>query len=499
MTSTSQRRQLRARLGIRLQHVTLRRRILAILLVLLLASCAVVVTVTAVLLHAFLLDKLDQQLAAAGDRYSIALEHSGGGDIDDARFSVVVGQASGTLGARTLAGAVTAIGVVGDGAEHRTPSATDRRVIAALTASSRPRTVRLPQLGEYRVLVTPGRDGDLLVAGLPEHGVDETTRHLVFVELSAFAAAILLTALAGTFSVRLSLRPLAEVVHTARRVSDLPLGSGAVSLPERVPNPAPETEVGQVADAFNHMLTHIEAALAERHSSEDRLRAFIADASHELRTPVAVIRSHADYAQTTHTDLPDGVTQALQRITAESARMGRLVEDLLLLARLDAGQDLLHEDVDLTRVVLDAVTDAQIISPDHRWQLELPDQPITVSGDAHRLHQALANLLDNAITHTPAGTSVTIELCEQPRTDSVLLLVRDDGPGIAPTIQPRIFQRFLRGEVPRTGTSSGAGLGLSIVDAIIRAHAGTVTLDSQPRRNKFTIRLPATDPSKRGA
>ncbi|MDT4962714.1 MAG: two-component system, OmpR family, sensor kinase [Pseudonocardiales bacterium] len=482
---------LRAALAARLQRVTLRRRLIAILLALLLVSCAVVAAVTGLLLHAYLQNKLDQQLATAGTRYSIALEHAGDRDLDDAQFASVLGQPSGTLGARILSGQVTAIGIIGGGTEHPVPSAGDRSAIAALSASSGARTVQLPQLGDYRVVVTPGRDGDLLVTGLPEHGVDETTQRLVLVELGVFAGAILLTGVAGAISVRRSLRPLEQVAHMARRVSDLPLGSGAVSLPERLPNPAPETEVGQVADAVNHMLSHVEAALAERHSSEERLRTFIADASHELRTPVAVIRSHADYAQRTNDSLPPETDQALERIGAEAARMGRLVDDLLLLARLDAGQELLHEDVDLTRIVLDTVADAQLTGPEHRWELDLPEHAVTVRGDAHRLHQALANLLTNARTHTPPGTVVSVALGEHTTTGEIEIRVRDNGPGISPEVAPHVLKRFVRGDNARSKTSSSAGLGLSIVAAIVAAHGGTFGLASEPGRTDFWIRLPA--------
>ncbi len=171
---------------------------------------------------------------------------------------------------------------------------------------------------------------------------------------------------------RLSLRPLDRVASTAQRVSELPLASGEVSLPERVANPGPGTEVGQVADAFNHMLEHVESALSERQASEDRLRHFVADASHELRTPVAVIGSHAEYALHTSPDLPAPVRQALGRISAESGRMGHLVDDLLLLARLDAGAPPARDDVDLTRLVLDAVSDARVTAAEHHWQLDLP-------------------------------------------------------------------------------------------------------------------------------
>lgn len=476
--------------GGRLSRLSLRIRLIAVLLLLLLASSAVVLFVTSLVLHRFLLDRLDQQLAAASARNS-SLEHRTDADADDGRFPSVVGQSAGTLGARIVNGKVTAIAVVGGGNEERTLSARDESVVAGLTTISSPRTVRLPDLGDYRVMVVAAPDGDLIVTGLPEHEVDETSARVVGIELMVFAAALVITGIAGAICIRLSLRPLNRVATTAQRVSELPLASGDVSLPERVPNPAPGTEVGQVAEAFNHMLEHVEAALSERHASEDRLRHFVADASHELRTPVAVIRSHAEYAQRASGDLPRAVQQALQRIDAESDRMAHLVEDLLLLARLDSGRPLDVQEVDVTRLAIDAVSDARVAGADQRWQLELPDQPVVVHGDEHRLHQALANLLANARAHTPPGTVVTTEVAEDRLAGSVRIRVRDSGPGIPAEILPQIFERFVRADTARSHTSGSTGLGLSIVDAIVRAHGGRIDVTSRPGRTEFVIRLPA--------
>ena len=245
--------------------------------------------------------------------------------------------------------------------------------------------------------------------------------------------------------------------------------------------------------AFNRMLEHVESALTQRQASEDRLRHFVADASHELRTPVAVIRSHAEYAQRAGGELPDEVQQALLRIGAESERMGQLVEDLLLLARLDSGRPLAVEDVDLTRLVIDAVSDARVAGPDHRWQLELPDEP--VDGQRRRAPAApgrSANLLANARAHTPAGTVVTTEVVEDRLTRSISLTVRDDGPGIPPAIVDGVFERFVRADGARSHASGSAGLGLSIVDAIVRAHGATISVRSEPGRTEFTIRFPVS-------
>jgi two-component system OmpR family sensor kinase len=240
------------------------------------------------------------------------------------------------------------------------------------------------------------------------------------------------------------------------------------------------------------MLGHVEDALTKRHASEERLRSFAADASHELRTPVASVRGHAELALLHPGPVPPEVTRALQRITAESARMGEMVDDLLLLARLDAGRPLERRPVDLTHLVLDAVTDARATGPGHRWSMDLPEDPVTVPGDAHRLQQVLANLLANARLHTPVGTKVTVTL--EAGTDAALLSVHDDGPGVPEEVQPGVFERFTRAEHRRpTGTSgSGAGLGLSIVAAVVEAHGGGVGLESSPGSTTFTVRLPAS-------
>lgn len=471
------------------RHLTLRGRLLAVLLACLLFSCAAVAAATTLALQRFLLDRLDQQLAAAGDRYAVSLEHPGDGDPDDVAFQSVAGQPAGTLGARVLNGKLTAYAVVGTSPPPG--SAQTRATLAALGPTRRPRTINLPGLGEYRILVNAGQDGDLLITGLPEHPVDETITHLLETETVVFAAALLLSGIAAAVFVRISLRPLTRVAHTALQVSELPLASGAVSIPERVDNPAPGTEVGQVADAFNHMLEHVESALTVRQEGEDQLRRFIADASHELRTPVAVIRSHAEYAQRVGGgELGEEVERALGRITSESGRMSMLVDDLLLLARLDAGRALAREPVDLTRLTLDAVRDAQVAGPEQRWQLELPDEPVTVNGDEPALHQALANLLANARVHTPPGTTVTVEIVAGSAEAGAVLIVTDDGPGIAANLQPHIFERLVHGGDAARSTSGGSGLGLSIVEAIVHAHGGRIEVNSVPGRTQFRIELP---------
>ena len=358
--TTARRRWLRGR--------SLRFQLVALVLTLLVVSSVAVAAVTALALRGFLIQRLDQQLTAAGDRFSVSLEHPDDHDTDN-QIGTVQGQAAGTLGARIIDGQVTAVQVVPRDPDDKSGppiKAEALRTLAGLGTASKPRTIFLDGLGEYRITVIAGDDGDILVTGLPEHPVDDTIGRLLLIESSVFTAVLIVTGLIGAASVRLSLRPLNRVAATAREVSSLPLSSGTVSLPERVSVDAPKTEAGQVADAFNHMLEHVESALHERHASEDRLRHFVADASHELRTPVAVVRSHAEYAQRVGgQELAPQVTEALARITSEADRMGHLVEDLLLLARLDSGRELDQAPVDLTRIVLDAVTDARVTGPSH--------------------------------------------------------------------------------------------------------------------------------------
>lgn len=476
---------------------TLRARLTAGLVVLLAVSCAAVGVAAVVELNGFLTGRLDEQLRETGVRFPASLEHGGplpsDHDGDEDEDGDTRRQAAGTFGARLVGGAVTNAAVVSSGSGTGTVtvelSARDRKRLAGLPADGEGHTTDLSSLGDYRMMATDGRDGDVLITGLPMESVEAAVHRLELVAAIVFGAALAVAGVAGALWVRWSLRPLSRVAATATRVSELPLSSGEVDLPSRAPESDPRSEVGRVAGAFNAMLGHVEDALTKRHASEERLRSFAADASHELRTPVASIRGHAELALLHPDPVPRKVVRALERIEAEAARMGEMVDDLLLLARLDAGRPLERSPVDLTRLVLDAVTDAQAAGPGHHWALELSEEPVTVPGDAHRLHQALANLLANARLHTPAGSTVTVSL----RTDAgtAVLKVHDDGPGVAEEIRPKVFERFTHADRRRTeGAGTGTGLGLSIVAAVAEAHEGSVSLESRPGSTTFTVRLP---------
>jgi two-component system OmpR family sensor kinase len=388
--------------------------------------------------------------------------------------------------------------------EGSTSAALDDDQLQAVTANaetSQPRTVDLGRYGRYRVVrdavpvwVRTGagirRQQVTSYSGLPlsgaRHAVLDTLRYVV--ALSALG--LLLTAVAGTWLVRRSLRPLRRVASTAHEVSQLQLESGQVALAPRVPeaDTDPRTEVGQVGTALNRMLDNVGDALNARHASEQRVRQFVADASHELRTPLASIRGYAEYSLRQRSDLSQPVAHALTRIQSEAERLTELVEDLLLLARLDAGRPLEREHVDLSQLVVEAVADARVAGPDHVWSLDVPPEPIETEGDLRRLQQVLVNLLANARVHTPAGTTVHVSLS---RLDgSATLRVIDNGPGIPPGLQPEVFTRFARGDTSRNRAAGSTGLGLSIVAAVVAAHGGQVTMQSVPGHTAFTVTLP---------
>jgi two-component system OmpR family sensor kinase len=352
-------------------------------------------------------------------------------------------------------------------------------------------SVTLPHLGEYHVKYVTNRSGDSFYVGLPTESATDTLNTLILVEVSVTAAGLVAAGIAGAVMVGVALRPLRKVVGTATRVSELPLHTGEMTLGERVPESEtdPHTEVGRVGAALNRMLDQVQSALHARQQSEVRARQFVADASHELRTPLASIRGYAELTRRGGEEIGPDARHALGRIECESGRMTRLVEDLLLLARLDAGGPLQLAQTDLVPLVVDAVSDARTAGRRHDWRLDLPDVPALVSADAARLQQVLVNLLANARTHTPRGTTVTARV--QRRGPWMCVDVEDDGQGIPPKLLPHVFERFARGDSSRSRASGSTGLGLAIVQAVADAHGGAVTVDSVPGRTVFTVHLPA--------
>lgn len=475
---------------------SLRRRLVAVILVLLLAVSAIIGTVSVLGLRQSTLTRLDQQV---GNSLRI-VEASGmiGGGAGDSGPGRRVGSV--TYAVDTATGASRSV-YVGDSQESTTLTAAQRRVLASVrpgdgAGPAQPVTVDLGgSLGQFRVVadrITFRDTGDpgVLVVGQSMSDVNATTASLVLILLLITLIALVAAGVVVAVIVRLALRPLDRVAATATRVAELPLDKGEVALAERVPerDTDPSTEAGKVGAAVNRMLGHVEEALVSREQSENRVRQFVADASHELRTPLASIRGYSELTRRGGYELPDDVVRSLGRIESESIRMTSLVEDLLLLARLDAGRELVLGDVDLTPLVVDAVSDAHAAGPDHVWGLDAPETPVVVLGDGGRLHQVVANLLANARAHTPEGTAVDVTLGAE--DGLAVLTVHDDGPGIPQDLQPVLFERFARGDGSRSRAHGSTGLGLAIVAAVVEGHHGVVEAASAPGDTRFTVRLP---------
>jgi two-component system OmpR family sensor kinase len=455
---------------------------------------------TTAVLRSYLTGQLDRELHAASARALAAYQGGpafppdGDRDHDDHPERPEIESAFGQ-GPGTVTAYISDVGAAGEvlpvqGGRAALPDA----AVAALRgvpADGSPHEVSLPGLGGYRVIATD--TGTLeVVTGLPSRDIDDTIGSVLAWEAGLTLVGVLAAGGIALLLVRRQLRPLHRVARTAHDVAAIPLATGEVGVTARVPEELTDdrTEVGQVGAALNTLLGHVERALDERHRSEQQVRQFVADASHELRTPLATIAGYAELSR--RADPPDAahLSHAMAKVEVEAARMSSLVEDLLLLARLDAGRPLERGDVDLTKLVLESVGDARVTAPDHRWLLELTDEPVVVPGDEQRLHQVVTNLLSNARRHTPAGTRVTVgaHLAADGRT--AVVTVTDDGPGIPPELLGGVFERFARGDSARTRASGGAGLGLSLARAIVEAHRGRIGVTSRPGETRFSVTLP---------
>lgn len=465
----------------------------------------IVAAVTSVMLSASLEERLDQQLAsAASDAAFItnAVVSNAAADGPAPTASQIL------VGRNVPAGLLLAVSPVGTratGAIVQPTSATfgqirtlddeHLRTLADGIRSRHATTVTLDGFGSYRVTTTETHLGTIVV-GLPR-AENVRTLAALFTTLSlATVGGLILLALTTAITIRMSLRPLREVAAIASRVAHQPLAEGAVSITERVPAELadPRTETGEVGASLNVLLDHVDTSLAARQRKEEQMRRFVADASHELRTPLASIRGYSELSLKALDAAADPVhtRTALERIQAQSLRMTRLVEDLLLLARLDEGQELVYSTVDLAQLALESLADARPTGPEHHWKIDVPDEPVTVMGDGGRLAQVVTNLLANARTHTPEGTTVTVTVSAE--ADAGLLRVHDDGPGIDPDLLGDLFSRFARGDSSRARQTGGTGLGLAIAKAIVDAHHGTIDVVSQPGSTTFTVRIPAAPP-----
>ncbi|MFG2554460.1 ATP-binding protein [Streptomyces sp. NPDC048581] len=502
------------------QPRTLRTRLVVASVVLIAVVCAVIGAVTTIALRTHLYGQLDTQLTEAvgratgfgkppgdgpgkDDPNNNGADDKGAKTLDLGEFVKRAGpQSAGTVIALVQNGTITEAKVGKKLSDSTTADdfgmddedLTDAQVEALneVAQDNKKHTVDLGSLGQYRVEYQTNVDGTRsYYVAVPTTSVDNTLNTLMLIEASVTAAALVAAGIAGTVIVGVATRPLRRVAATATRVSELPLHTGEVNLSERVPESEtdPHTEVGQVGAALNRMLNHVHGALHSRQQSEMRVRQFVADASHELRTPLASIRGYAELTRRGREEVGPDTRHALGRIESEAGRMTLLVEDLLLLARLDAGRPLQFEQTDLIPLVVDTISDARAAGMDHNWRLDLPDEPALVSGDAARLQQVLINLLGNARKHTPPGTTVTARV--QRRGPWMCVDVEDNGQGIPPELLPHVFERFARGDSARSRATGSTGLGLAIVQAVATAHGGAVTVDSVPGRTVFTVHLPA--------
>jgi two-component system, OmpR family, sensor kinase len=482
----------------------LRTRLVLVAMALLVAICGAIGLFSYASMDSFLTRQLDERLGQASRLSNEAgrprLGNPSGRDPLEGP-----GQGIGTLIARIdNSGNVSSAGFLANDATRASLSPEDDQILLDLRHDGNP-VDRTLSTGSYRLVAVEAPYGGVIVTGLPLAAKQNTLDSLVWTMVFVSFGGLVLIGLAGTVLIRRTMKPLEQLSEVATQVSKLPLDAGEVALAVRVPpsNAHPGTEVGSVGHALNLMLDNVSKALEARQQSETKVRQFVADASHELRTPLTAIRGYTELMRMTEDFTPDG-KKSLARVQSQSERMTTLVEDLLLLARLDEGQPLKLSDVDLTQLVVETVSDEKVMAPDRIWQLELPEEPVVVRGDAKQLHQVLANLLSNARKHTGAGTTVVTGVMRS-ADGSAVVTVTDNGGGIPPEFVGRVFARFARADAARTGpegsasgtaaagaaaTEGTSGLGLSIVQSIVEAHGGTVEVTSRPGRTEFALRLP---------
>jgi two-component system OmpR family sensor kinase len=343
--------------------------------------------------------------------------------------------------------------------------------------------------GKFRLRACPIKDNEIvLVSAAPMTDRDGTISQLITVIVIAFLAALVTLVVGGQALLRRGLRPLSDMADTAHDISSQDLTDSA-DLTVRVDGNGGGVEVDELREAFNKMLAHIDTSLAARTAAEQRLRRFIADASHELRTPLTSLRGYADLFKYAAANEPGEREKHLEKLRSEASRMSVLLDDLLLLARLDSAESeppLRPEELDLAAIAEAAADAFRAARPSH--SLEVDADTVTMRADATRLRQVLDNLLTNAAVHTPAGTSVTLQVTASNNWAEVK--VSDTGPGIPEADQARIFDRFYRVDDSRTRQRGGSGLGLAVVQSLVEAHGGTISLTSHPGATTFTIRLP---------
>ncbi|MGE2717406.1 sensor histidine kinase [Mycolicibacterium litorale] len=486
------------------QSWSLLRQLLVGVSVVVTVAMATVGVISVVTLRSSVLGVIDTQLAASADGFGRTVTKYRTTPLPTGELpppgtmkplTQLMGQAPGNVVALVRGGDVVDSAHFVDGEAQAVPPAALAAMVADASTDAHPRTVELPGLGWYRMVSHPGDGDEVLVTGVSRAPAWDAMMRVTGIVSGITVLALVITALSTVAIVRLALRPLRRVAATAAEVATLPLDRDNHAIAVRVPtgDTAPRTEVGRVGDTLNRLLDHVEQALADVAASDRRMRQFITDASHELRTPLAAIHGYAELTRQDSSVLPETTEYSLARIESEARRMNSLVADLLLLARIDEGDDLEATEVSLTEIVVDAVNDATVSAPTHRWVTETLDAAVWVRGDHARLHQALANLLSNARVHTPAGTTVETRVATGRAEDGtayVEVTVTDDGTGIDPDLLPHLFERFVRADRSRSRQAGSFGLGLSITASIVEAHGGSIQARSGGGTTTFTVRLP---------
>jgi two-component system OmpR family sensor kinase len=479
------------------------------------ATTFVIGGVTVLALHSYLVSQLDNDLRAASHR---SLSSAGvippapkgrpttpdktaqGKTAPTTQDDVFVGspgQAADTAVAIITRGKVVGEGYIDESGTRQNLSARDQSIMRAVPTNGKPYTRDLgSDLGSYRLVSSTIRSDTILITGLPLAPMQSTIDQLMIVIGGVTLAGVLVAASAAAATIRRALRPLHRVAETAAAVSELTLDRGDVPVSVRVrpKDIVSGSEVGRVGSALNQLLNHVGAALDTRQAADEKIRRFAADASHELRTPLATVRAYAELSRREFPAAPADLRRNIDRIESETIRMTELVDDLLLLARLDTERELVHINVDLSEILVDAVRDARAIRPENVWQIEMDEEPVVIDGDPDRLKQVAANLLSNARIHVPAGTTVRSALHRA--DDGVTILdISDDGPGIDPGLLPLIFERFVRADDSRSRRAGSTGLGLAIVRAIVEAHHGDISVTSVPGDTRFRVRLGIAAPA----
>jgi two-component system, OmpR family, sensor kinase len=480
-------------------RLPLRTKLVVALLLLVTLGLAASGVVAATALRGYLVDRVDDQLQQVSPSF-----HRGGfgpppGDPDNGAGLDRGGASQFYVGVVDATGALSSIRDEQFGVTQSSPQLPARASLSAAARAGHPFTVAASRGdGSWRAVLVPTSNGDSLLVAQTLSDVEHTVGRLEFLELVIGLAVLAVLAAAGSIVVRRSLRPLTEVERTAAAIA-------AGDLSQRVPAGDPRTELGRLSAALNGMLVQIEHAFGEQRASEasarrseGKMRQFIADASHELRTPLTSIRGFAELFRQGALGNQEDLERAHGRIEAEAKRMGVLVDDLLLLARLDQHRPLEREPVDLLELARDAVQDASVVAPDRKVALDAAAETTTmVIGDELRLRQVLGNLVGNALQHTPAASPVTVRVRSQHdgAADWAVLEVADEGPGLGAEDAEHVFERFYRVDTARTrgaeGAAGGAGLGLSIVAGIAKAHGGRAEVDTMPGSGAtFRVRLP---------